>query len=237
MKTQRFAKSLQFAAKTSLPSLAARVPRSPFTSQRFIAPALSQRIPARRWYSEAAAAESSKAEGDAAVPPETSANDAQAKLEAKEKELIDVTDKLKRSVAEYRNLQNQTKREIAAARDFAIQRFAKDLIDSIDNLDRALTTVPSATLTSPDVNPELKSLHGGLKMTEEILMRTLKKHGLERLDPSVEGVKFDPNLHEATFQAPQQGKESGTVFFTQQKGFLLNGRVLRAAKVGVVKNE
>ena len=51
-----------------------------------------------------------------------------------------------------------------------------------------------------------------------------------------EGQKFDPNLDEATFFAPQQGKENGTVFYTQQKGFTLNGRVIRAAKVGVVKN-
>jgi len=80
------------------------------------------------------------------------------------------------------------------------------------------------------------SLHDGLKMTETILMNTLKKHGLERFDPAVEGEKFDPNKHEATFMTPQKDKEDGTVFFTQQKGFSLNGRVLRAAKVGVVKN-
>ena len=73
-------------------------------------------------------------------------------------------------------------------------------------------------------------------MTETILMGTLKKHGLERVDPSEAGDKFDPNRHEAVFQAPQQDKENGSVFYTQQKGFLLNGRVLRAAKVGVVKN-
>ncbi len=73
-------------------------------------------------------------------------------------------------------------------------------------------------------------------MTETILMQTLKKHGLERFDPSVDGEKFNPNLHEATFQTPLEGKEDGSVFMTQQKGFVLNGRVLRAAKVGVVKN-
>lgn len=80
------------------------------------------------------------------------------------------------------------------------------------------------------------TLHDGLKMTDNILLSTLKKHGLERFDPSVEGEKFNPNVHEAVFQTPQPNKEDGTVFHTQQKGFLLNGRVLRAAKVGVVKN-
>lgn len=79
-------------------------------------------------------------------------------------------------------------------------------------------------------------MHDGLKMTDNILMNTLKKHGLERFDPSVAGEKFDPNIHEAVFQTPQPDKEDGACFHTQQKGFLLNGRVLRAAKVGVVKN-
>ncbi|KAF2141324.1 uncharacterized protein K452DRAFT_288022 [Aplosporella prunicola CBS 121167] len=73
-------------------------------------------------------------------------------------------------------------------------------------------------------------------MTDKILMATLKKHGLERFDPSPELERFDPNVHEAVFQTPMPDKEDGVCFFTQQKGFLLNGRVLRAAKVGVVKN-
>ena len=68
-------------------------------------------------------------------------------------------------------------------------------------------------------------------MTERILMQTLKKHGLERFDPSEAGEMFDPNLHEATFQTKVEGKEDGTVFMTQQKGFLLNGRVIRVSDV------
>lgn len=62
-------------------------------------------------------------------------------------------------------------------------------------------------------------------------MQTLKKHGLERFDPSEAGEKFDPNLHEATFMTKVEGKEDGTVFMTQQKGFLLNGRVIRVGDV------
>ncbi len=79
-------------------------------------------------------------------------------------------------------------------------------------------------------------LYDGLKMTESILLQTLKKNGLERFDPSEQQERFNPNLHEATFQTAVEGKEDGTVFLTQQKGFSLNGRVIRAAKVGVVKN-
>jgi molecular chaperone GrpE len=129
---------------------------------------------------------------------------------------------------------------MAAARDFAIQKFAKDLIDSVDNLDRALAMVPEDKLAAAKNDESLQdlvALYDGLRMTENILMSTLKKHGLERFDPSVEGEKFNPNEHEATFMTPMAGREDNTVFHTQQKGFKLNGRLLRAAKVGVVKNQ
>lgn len=69
----------------------------------------------------------------------------------------------------------------------------------------------------------------GLQLTESALLAILKRHGIERFDPAVEGEKFDPNKHEATFQAPQPGKEDGSVFHTQRKGFLYNGRVLRVS--------
>ncbi|KAJ5792534.1 GrpE protein [Penicillium pulvis] len=163
-------------------------------------------------------------------------------LEAKEKEVVELKDKYLRSVADFRNLQERTKRDMDGARNFAIQRFAKDLLDSIDNLDRALLAVPAEKLNAAptEENKALLDLVTGLKMTENILMNTLQKHGLERFDPGeqVEGKaqKFDPNLHEATFMAPSKDLEDGDVMYTQSKGFRLNGRVLRAAKVGVVKN-
>lgn len=62
-------------------------------------------------------------------------------------------------------------------------------------------------------------------MTETVLMGTLKKHGLKRFDPM--GEKFNPDLHEAMFMAPMEGKEPGTVFQVQSQGFELNGRVMR----------
>jgi len=196
---------------------------------------MSQRLGASRWYSDAKDGEAKKAEQSSPAAAETEAQkeDPVAKeLEAKKKELAEVKDRLLRQVAEYRNLQDQTKREVQAAKDFAIQRFAKDLIDSVDNLDRALQNVPADQLT--DANKDLVNLHSGLKMTDTILMNTLKKHGMERLDPSLEAEKFDPNKHEAVFRTAQPGKEEGTVFFTQSKGYALNGRILKAAQVGVV---
>lgn len=146
-------------------------------------------------------------------------------------------DKCLRTIADFRNLQDRTQRDIKNAREFALTGFAKDLVDTVDNLDRALSMVPQEKLAAEDKSDEVKDLvnmYDGLKMTNDILMNTLKKHGLERFDPI--GEKFNPNEQEALFMAPQEGKDNNTVFNVQQKGFRLNGRIIRAAKVGVVKN-
>ncbi|KAM0257829.1 hypothetical protein ACHAQJ_004133 [Trichoderma viride] len=211
------------------------------------APAVSIRSfqpAASRWYSEAKESKEAPAAEEKAEAKEGEKNGdsdvvAQLKkdLEAKDNEARDWKDKCLRTVADFRNLQDRTAREVKSARDFAIQKFAKDLVDSVDNLDRALSIVSADKLKVEEKNEdlqELANLYEGLKMTESILIQTLAKHGLERLEP--EGTKFNPNEHEATFMAPQPDKEDNTVFFVQQKGFKLNGRVLRAAKVGVVKN-
>jgi len=134
-------------------------------------------------------------------------------------------DKYTRAVADFRNLQDRTEREKKAAKDFAIQKFAKDLVESVDNLDRALKAVPEAARTDQENNKDLVDFYNGLKMTEEILLNTLKKHGLEKVDPV--GEVFDPNKHEATFQVPMSDKEPSTVFHVQQTGFILNGRTIR----------
>jgi molecular chaperone GrpE len=98
--------------------------------------------------------------------------------------------------------------------------------------------VPEEKLKAEDKSEHLQdlvNLYEGLKMTETILLQTLKKHGLERFDPN--GEVFNPHEHDATFMTPMPDKEHNTVFHTQQKGFRLNGRILRPAKVGVVKNK
>ncbi|CVL13444.1 probable heat shock protein MGE1 precursor [Fusarium fujikuroi] len=234
-------RALRAAPKVAVPRpfIQSQFQAAPAFALRSVQPAVS------RWYSdaketEAKPAEEAKTEEKPAEAEKESDPLAELKKElaAKENEVKDWKDKCMRTVADFRNLQERTTREVKSAKDFAIQKFAKDLVDSVDNLDRALGMVPKDKLNAPD-RPEgledLANLYEGLKMTEDILMNTLKKHGLERLNP--EGEKFNPNEQEATFMTPQPDKEDGTVFFVQQKGFKLNGRVLRAAKVGVVKNK
>lgn len=136
-------------------------------------------------------------------------------------------DKFTRAVAEFRNFQERSERDKRAAREFAIQKFAKDLVDSVDNLDRALQAVPEGARTDTENNKELVDLYNGLKMTEEILLNTMKKHGLEKINPM--GEQFDPNAHEATFMVQMPDKEPGSVFHVQQTGFTLNGRTIRVS--------
>ncbi|KAL1838973.1 hypothetical protein VTJ49DRAFT_2018 [Mycothermus thermophilus] len=204
-----------------------------------------------RWYSSEAGTAKKDGEASASNGDKTNAAEEAKKegegeslealkkqLEQKEAEVRDLKDRFLRSVADFRNLQDRTQREMKAARDFAIQQFAKDLVESVDNFDRALSMVPPEKIKpeqADESNKDLVSLYEGLKMTESILMQTLKKHGLERFDP--QGEVFNPNEHEATFMTAMQDQENNTIMHVQQKGFKLNGRILRPAKVGVVKNK
>ncbi|KAL4952907.1 GrpE-domain-containing protein [Aspergillus filifer] len=200
------------------------------------------RLPTARCYSTENKAENGDKEQKEGA--ESEAEDPVAKeLDEKKKEVVDLKDKYVRSVADFLNLQERTKRDMDNARNFAIQRFAVDLLESIDNFDRALLAVPKEKLTAAktEENKDLLDLVDGLKMTQNILLNTLQKHGLERFDPGEptedgKPQKFDPKIHEATFMTKVEGKEDGEIMYTQSKGFTLNGRVLRAAKVGVVKN-
>ncbi|KAL9113261.1 MAG: hypothetical protein Q9227_002596 [Pyrenula ochraceoflavens] len=233
LRSTRSIQNLTFSSsrRSTLPRPAPRIP------QRWVTTEAEARTEGDREAMESSQAE--KEDASAAAPSEEG-NPLQKELDIKNREIIDLKDKYLRSVADFRNLQERTRRDMDSARQFAIQRFATDLIESIDNLDRALASVPADAIKEEDPeappNKDLLSLHGGLKMTSEILMQTLKKHGLERFDPIEVGRKFDPNLDEATFMTKAEGKEDGDVLMTQSKGFLLNGRVLRPAKVGVVRN-
>merc|ERR1712189_119682 len=84
-----------------------------------------------------------------------------------------------------------------------------------------------------DKNTHLKSLFEGLTMTENKLQKVFQSNGLEKLNPM--GEKFDPNFHAALFMQSSPGKEPGTVSIVNKIGYKLNGRPLRAALVGVVK--
>lgn len=154
-----------------------------------------------------------------------------SQLAQKDKDLADMKNHYARAVADFRNLQESTKKEVQKAKDFALQKFAKDLLESADNFALALNAVKEDTLAG---NEDVKNLHDGVSMTKTVFEKTLARHGIEKIEPL--GEQFDPNLHEATFEIPQPDKQPGTVFHVQQPGYTLNARVLRPAKVGLVKD-
>lgn len=155
-----------------------------------------------------------------------------ASLTQKDKDLADMKNHYARAIADFRNLQESTKKEVQKAKDFALQKFAKDLLESLDNFALALNAVNEDSLKT---NAEVKNLYEGVDMTRNIFEKTLSRHGIEKIDPI--GEQFDPNQHEATFELAQPDKEPGTVFHVQQPGYTLNSRVLRPAKVGLVKSD
>ena len=180
-----------------------------------------------------ASAANSTDKTNTATPETTGVSADSEKLAAAEKQAAEFKDKYLRQVAEFRNLQTRTQRDVAAAKDFAIQKFAKDLIETCDNLERALSTVPEKLREDKTNHPDLANLYGGLKMTEGIMLRTLERHGLKKFTGLDE--KFNPNMHEVLYEAPVPGKEAGTIIACQSTGYQLNGRTIRAAKVGVAK--
>ncbi|KAI9278458.1 GrpE-domain-containing protein [Phascolomyces articulosus] len=171
-------------------------------------------------------------------------NDASKLLAEKDKKIAELQDAYIRCLADQENLRERTRKEIDGAREFAIQKFAKDLLDTVDILGMALTAVPQDLRTkqsaleselAKDVEKladQLSNLYTGVSMTETELVKALKRHGVEQDNP--EGQEFDPNKHQALFQTPMPGKDAGTVFVVQKMGYTLKGRVLRPAQVGVV---
>eukprot|EP00042_Codosiga_hollandica_P020949 m.70336 g.70336 ORF g.70336 m.70336 type:complete len:125 (+) comp50130_c0_seq2:662-1036(+) len=97
----------------------------------------------------------------------------------------------------------------------------------------ALAATPDEAKKS-DKHPEFVSLLQGVEGTFNLMNQVFARNGLESFNPV--GLKFDANKHEALVQVPDPSKESGTIAFVQKSGYLLKGRVLRAACVGVVKN-
>lgn len=146
-------------------------------------------------------------------------------------------DELRRA---FLNNQEETKRilernktEIAKTKDFAITSFAKDLLDVHDNFERAVNSLNTDSELSAE--QKLESFVEGIQMTHDSLKRIFSKHGIQEFNPK--NQKFNPNEHEAMVQIDHDEIKPGHVAETIQTGFKIGTRILRPAKVGVVKNK
>lgn len=147
------------------------------------------------------------------------------------KEAAEHKDRLLRTLAEMENLRRRTEREVADARAYGISGFARDMLAVADNLRRALEAVSAEsrdTLPAP-----VKSFLEGVELTERELLKAFERNGVKKFDP--QGQKFDPNVHQAMFEIPDQTTPNGTVVQVVQAGYMIGERVLRPALVGVSK--
>jgi molecular chaperone GrpE len=163
---------------------------------------------------------------DAGHPVDPPIIDHVAVLEA---EKADLKDKLLRLLAEMENLRRRTEKEVADAKAYAVTGFARDMLGVSDNLRRAQESLPMDARAGLD--PAVTAMIEGVELTERDLIKTLEKHGVKRVEPL--GQKFDPNLHQAMFEAPDASTPKGAVLQVVQAGFTIGERVLRPALVGV----
>ncbi|XP_073307925.1 grpE protein homolog 2, mitochondrial-like [Primulina huaijiensis] len=158
-------------------------------------------------------------------------------LFSKQEELDKMKDKVLMTFADMENVKDRTRRESENAKKFAIQNFAKSLLDVADNMGRAsfaakesFSKIDASSDTSGAVQ-QLKILLEGVEMTEKQLSEVFKKFGLEKYNPTDE--EFDPNRHNAVFQVPSFSKPVNHVAVVLKAGYMLHDRVIRPAEVGV----
>ena len=169
---------------------------------------------------------------DAATAAKTPAEaDGFAVIEKLNAENAELKDRVLRVLAEMENLRRRTEKEVADARAYGVTAFARDMLTVADNLARALESLPVEALASAD--GAFKGLLEGVELTGRDLQSALGRHGVTKLEPK--GEKFDPNFHQAMFEAPDESLPAGTVMQVVQSGWKIGERVLRPALVGVSK--
>jgi len=158
--------------------------------------------------------------------PEGSCDDLNAQIEALKAEAATARDQALRAAAEMQNIRRRAEQDVEKAHKFALDRFAGDIVNVADNLERALTTVDKA-------DEKQKAIGEGIELTLKSLVDTLAKHGVQQINPL--GEPFNPQQHEAIAMVPNPSMEPNSVMDVMQKGYLLNGRVIRPARVVVTK--
>ncbi len=178
-----------------------------------------------------ASAEQAGATPAESARPENGEPDVLAVVEALNAENSQLKDRVLRTLAEMENLRRRTEREVSDAKSYGVTSFARDMLTVVDNLSRALEHLPAEARASADAS--IRSLIEGVELTARDLETVLGRHGVKKLDPH--GQKFDPNFHQAIFEAPDPTVPSGTVSQVVQSGWTIGDRVLRPAMVGVSK--
>ena len=155
---------------------------------------------------------------------------AAARITALETERDDYKDRWIRSEAEIANVRARAKRDVDETRQYAVQKFARDVTEAADNLHRGLDSLPAARDGEPEIVARLRDGFAGVARS---FAAVLERNGITRVDPT--GAAFDPNQHQAMSEQDSAEHPPGTVIQAWTPAWLLNGRLLRPAMVVVSK--
>lgn len=153
-------------------------------------------------------------------------DDRDQQIAALEAERDEMRDRWMRALADAENSRKRADKERRDAEHYGGTRLARDLLPVHDALTRALDAA------GEDVRATAGALVEGVELTQRELNNIFAKHGITIIDPAL-GDRFDPNLHEAMFEAPAPGTRAGDIIQVMNRGFMLHDRLLRAAQVGV----
>lgn len=171
---------------------------------------------------EAAEAEEQAILDDEPMTPEMEIAELRAERDA-------LQDKFMRALADAENARKRAQKDRMEAENYGGSRLARDMLPVHDNLRRAMGSV------TDEQKKAASALIEGVELTLRELLNVFSKHGITVIDPQV-GDKFDPQQHEAMFEAPLPGTQAGEIIQVSAQGFMLHDRVLRPAQVGVSSN-
>lgn len=152
-----------------------------------------------------------------------------AELEAVRAERDDMRDRFMRALADAENARKRSDKDRREAENYGGSKLARDLLPVYDSLSRALAAA------SPEQREADKALLEGVELTLRELTNIFNKHGITQIAPQ-KGDKFDPQQHQAMFEAPVPDTRAGDIIEVMASGFLLHDRLLRPAQVGVSSN-
>jgi molecular chaperone GrpE len=168
--------------------------------------------------------------GDAPPSADTLMSEAASRIAELEAERDEMRDRWIRAEAETQNIRARSKREVEDTRQYAVQKFAKDVVEAAENLRRGITSLPPA---APDEAEIVAKLRDGFEGVERSFVGLLERNGIVGDDPV--GKPFDANLHQAMAEKETTEHPPGTVVQSWSRAWTLNGRLLRPAMVVVAK--
>lgn len=167
----------------------------------------------------------------AASGPDQLMDAAAARIAELEAEVQEMKDRWMRSEAEMANVRGRAKREVEEARQYALQKFAGDVVEAAENLRRGLASLPPPAQSEPDIVARLREGFSGI---ERSFIALLERNGIKGQDPV--GAMFDPNLHQAMGEEATDEHPPGTVLKAWTSVWTLNGRLIRPAMVIVARS-